>query len=218
MIDVKQDVNHPLIAPEGYPFIAVFGLLAVIGFFIHPLAGTVLLALALFVVSFFRNPKRPLPEGSGLVVCPADGKVLSIDVVDEHRFLHRRMRKICIFMSPLNVHINRVPVNGVIKKIVYMPGKFLAAYAPKASLENEQNAVIMESDQGDDILFIQIAGWLARRIVCHAKEGEHWKCGAKYGLIRFGSRVDVYIPESYKVDIEIGQMVRTGNTVLARKA
>ncbi|OGP10383.1 MAG: phosphatidylserine decarboxylase [Deltaproteobacteria bacterium GWA2_45_12] len=212
-----QTTNKDIIAREGFPFIALGFGLVLVGWLIHPILFVLFLALTLFVVSFFRNPKRACPEEHGILVVPADGKVLSIDTVQEDRFLKDRVKRVCIFMSPANVHVNRAPVSGLVEKVSYNKGKFFPAYAQKASLDNEQNAVVVRNEGGERILFIQIAGWLARRIVCYAKEGDVLKGGAIYGLIRFGSRMDVYFPMHYEVKVSIGQNVKAGETVLASK-
>lgn len=121
-----------------------------------------------------------------------------------------------IFMSPLNVHVNKIPVSGVVQEVKYNKGKYFPAFAEKASLDNEQNAIVVESEQGEKILFIQIAGWLARRIACYAKPGQHWNRGDLFGLIRFGSRVDVYLPLGHQILVQKGQKVKSGETILAQ--
>ncbi|MBI2340882.1 MAG: phosphatidylserine decarboxylase family protein [Deltaproteobacteria bacterium] len=209
--------KHSFIAREGYPLIAIAAAMAIVAWFIHWIAFGASAAVFVFVVYFFRNPRREVPCGNGLVVSPADGKVIGIEEVEEKRFIHSPMKRISIFMSPLNVHVNRVPVTGVVKKVSYNKGKFFPAFAEKASLDNEQNAVVMECGTGDPVLFVQIAGWLARRIVCHAREGEMWQKGAVYGLIRFGSRVDVYVPMSYTIDVSLNQRVKAGESVIAEE-
>lgn len=210
-----QCKTHHMIAPEGYPVIGVVLVLAVVLWFVHPIAFAVGMAGLVFTLYFFRNPKRSVPVGEGLVVSPADGKIINIAEVEEKRFLNSPMKRISIFMSPLNVHVNRVPVTGTVRKVSYNKGKFFPAFAEKASLDNEQNAVVMESKGGSPVLFVQIAGWLARRIVCHAREGENWNCGSIYGLIRFGSRVDVYLPLGYEIEVRIGDKVKAGESVIA---
>ena len=210
-----QCKNHHIIACEGYPIIAVATTLTAVAWFIHPVVFALFFAGLLFTLCFFRNPKRDVPQGDGLVVSPADGKVIDIVEMEEKRFLNSPMKRISIFMSPLNVHVNRMPVTGTIRRVSYNKGKFFPAFAEKASLANEQNAVVMEGKGGNPILFVQIAGWLARRIVCHAREGEVWNQGAIYGLIRFGSRVDVYVPVSYQVSVLLNERVKAGESVIA---
>lgn len=205
------------IAREGYPFlVGAFLISAAAFFFGGPTAGYVSILLPLFVANFFRDPERTTPDGADLVVSPADGKVLSIGEVEEGRYLNRRLKRICIFMSVMNVHVNRVPLSGRVKSVRYNPGKFLIGFAEKASLDNEQNAVIMEHISGREVLFVQIAGLIARRIVCYLTGGEQVVTGERFGLIRFGSRVDVYLPLEAETAVRQGQRVKAGETVLGR--
>lgn len=208
------------IAREGYPFIAIAFLIAAAAWIGGPWAGVPALALPAFVMNFFRDPERTPPPGENLVVSPADGKVISVTEVDEGRYLHRRMKRVCVFMNVFNVHVNRVPVSGRVKTIRYNPGKYLMGYAEKASLDNEQNAIVIEvasrDTPGKEILFIQIAGLVARRIVCYLKGGETVECGERFGLIRFGSRVDVYLPPEADVLVKEGQTVKAGETAIGR--
>ena len=223
------------IAREGYPFLLAALFLSAAAFlFGGPTAGGVSVLLPLFVANFFRDPDRTTPEGADLVVSPADGKVLSIGEVDEGRYLNRRLKRICIFMSVTNVHVNRVPASGRVKGVRYNPGKFLIGFAEKASLDNEQNAIIIETvasrdtalatardgsqAPGREVLFVQIAGFVARRIVCYLTGGEQVVAGERFGLIRFGSRVDVYLPLEAEVLVKEGQRTKAGETVLARLA
>ena len=204
-------------AREGYPFLlAALFITAAAFLFGGPIAGGISVVIPAFVANFFRDPNRTTPEGAGLVVSPADGKVLSIGEVDETRYLNRRLKRICIFMSVTNVHVNRIPVSGRVKGVRYNPGKFLIGFAEKASLDNEQNAVIIERSPGSEVLFVQIAGFVARRIVCYLTGGEQVATGERFGLIRFGSRVDVYLPLEADVLVQKGQRVTAGETVLGR--
>lgn len=205
------------IAREGYPFLLGALMISLAAFlFGGAVAGGVSLVLPLFVANFFRDPNRVVPEGEDLVVSPADGKVISIGEVEEERYLNRRLRRVCIFMSVTNVHVNRVPASGRIKAVRYHPGKFLIGFAEKASLDNEQNAVIIEQQSGREILFVQIAGFVARRIVCYLTGGEKVARGERFGLIRFGSRVDVYLPLDVEILVREGQKVKAGETVLGK--
>ncbi|MDO8518951.1 MAG: phosphatidylserine decarboxylase family protein [Deltaproteobacteria bacterium] len=206
-----------MIAREGYPFIGIALFLTVLGAFIHPFIAVFFAAGVLFTAYFFRNPKRRVPSDLNAVISPADGKIIVLDEMQEDRFLKERAKKISIFMSPLNAHINRVPVTGLVTDVAYNKGKFLTAFHEKASLANEQNAVVMKNAGGEKILFIQIAGWLARRIVCYLKPGESRTQGDIFGLIRFGSRMDVFVPVNYEIKVSMGEKVRAGETVLARK-
>jgi phosphatidylserine decarboxylase len=169
---------------------------------------------ALFLVWFFRNPNRVPPEGGQLLVSPADGKVVEIDPCREERFLHMDMTRVGIFMSPVDVHVNRMPCAGKIGAIHYFPGRYLMAYHPKASLENEHQAMVIESDRGMKLLVVQIAGFLARRIEGWVGSGEHLECGERFGLIRLGSKVDLYLPPSVRVQVKIGDRVRAGESVI----
>lgn len=205
------------LAREGAPFLLIaLGITVVSGLLGGAAAGLASLILPAYVILFFRDPERMPPEEEGLILSPADGKVISLSEIDEDRFLGKRLRRICIFMSLVNVHVNRAPLSGRVKKVKYRPGRFLVGFAEKASLDNEQNAVVMEGDKGEEILFVQIAGFIARRIVCYLKEGDSVDRGERFGLIRFGSRMDVYLPLSCKVLVQEGQKVKGGETPLAR--
>jgi len=178
-------------------------------------------ALALvFVVSFFRDPARDVPEGAGLVVAPADGRVVEVAEVDEPRFLRSRAHKVAIFMSPLNVHVNRAPCQGCVEMVEHRPGRFLNAADPAASAENESAAIVIaDAEQGRGRLLVrQVAGVLARRIVCAAAAGQHVRRGERIGMIKFGSRAEVYVPTDarFEVAVALGQRVRAGETVLGR--
>ncbi len=203
------------IAREGIPFILIaLGLSAIVFVLAGPIAGAVSLLLPAFVTNFFRDPERTPPAGEDLVVSPADGKVISIAEVDEVRYLNRRLKRVCVFMNVFNVHVNRVPVSGRVEAVRYNPGKFLMGYAEKASLDNEQNAIVIRKSEGRDVLFVQIAGLVARRIVCYLKGGERVARGERFGLIRFGSRVDVYLPIEAEVRVKVGDKVKAGESVL----
>ena len=205
------------IAPEGYPFIGISSAVTLLGWFVSPWIAVLFFALTLFVIYFFRNPKRVIPTDSAVVLSPADGKIIELADMREERFLKAEARKISIFMSPMDPHVNRVPVTGTVEEVSYNKGKFLTAFHEKASLANEQNAVVMKNEQGEKVLFIQIAGWLARRIVCYLKPGMRMAQGDIFGLIRFGSRMDVYVPMGYAIRVKMGERVKAGETVLAKK-
>lgn len=217
MVEGKNYIMAPSkgIAREGTPFIAIAFLIAAGAIWIGGPWSLPALILPAFVLNFFRDPERTPPAGEDLVVSPADGKVLSVTEVDEGRYLHRRMKRVCVFMNVFNVHVNRVPVSGQVKVVRYNPGKYLMGYAEKASLDNEQNAIVIEK-AGKDVLFIQIAGLVARRIVCYLKGGEAVDRGERFGLIRFGSRVDVYLPPEAEVLVKEGQTVKAGETAIGR--
>jgi phosphatidylserine decarboxylase len=204
------------LAPEGRRFVVIG--LVVTG--ITALYGAVELAvpagvLTLFIVNFFRDPERVVPPGDDLVTAPADGKVVAIvDQVEEPRFLQRTCRRVSIFMSPLNVHVNRVPVSGKVVAVRHQPGRFHAAFLDKASELNEQNAVVVEDARGERVLFVQIAGQLARRIVCHLRPGDTVERGARYGMIMFGSRLDLYLPAGVELRVRVGERVAAGSSVI----
>ncbi|HEY1468833.1 MAG TPA: phosphatidylserine decarboxylase [Candidatus Acidoferrum sp.] len=178
------------------------------------LAGAVLVALGLFVFYFFRDPERAIPSEPGLVVSPADGRV--VVVTDEERS-GRPGKRISIFLAIWNVHVNRSPAAGTIAKLEYKPGKFLAAWAEKASLENEQNVFTLASEHGE-VVFKQIAGWVARRVVSWKKPCDVVERGERVGLVRFGSRVDVWLAAEAEILVKVGQNVKGGSSVIARIA
>ena len=176
--------------------------------------GAVLAATTVFTAWFFRNPVRTVPQASNLVVSPGDGRVLAVVEEDEPRFLKDRAIRVSIFLSPLNVHINRTPCEGTVTSVAHYAGKFLVASRPGATLENEQTAVLIETDKGQRVLCVQVAGYVARRIVTWLKPGERVARGERYGLIRFGSRMDVYLPVSTEVKVAAGARVHGGESVI----
>ena len=176
----------------------------------------VFLALWLFLVSFFRNPKRTIDQyADDIVYCPADGKIVVIENTNESEVLKDERIQVSIFMSPLNVHVNRNPISGRVTFFKYHPGAFDKAWNPKASTENERTTVLIENPKGK-VLFRQIAGALARRIMWYVSQGDEVKQGEDMGFIKLGSRVDVFLPKDAKVEVEMGQMVSGNKTVLAR--
>jgi phosphatidylserine decarboxylase len=175
-------------------------------------AGLMLLGLGLFVFYFFRDPERTIPAEANAVVSPADGRVV---VVQEETNAGRPGKRVSIFLAIWNVHVNRSPAAGTIAKLEYKPGKFLAAWAEKASLENEQNVFTLESEHGE-IVLKQIAGWVARRVVSWKKQGDVVARGERIGLVRFGSRVDIWLPENTEIAVRVGENVKGGSTVVAR--
>jgi phosphatidylserine decarboxylase len=178
------------------------------------LLALLLTVVALWVAYFFRDPERSGERGETLVVSPADGRVMQITDVDEPGFVHGKTTRISIFMNVFNVHVNRYPVGGTVRYVHYNPGKFLNAAAEKSSLENEQMSVGLESG-GRKVLVRQIAGLIARRIVTYSKEGDVVRQGDRYGLIRFGSRVDVFVPVGSRLRVRVGAGTLSGVTVLA---
>jgi len=214
---------------EGYTTIAVsllfiFIVNAIISYRFSDIAwlrwSVYILSIALFliVLQFFRNPGRSFTSGNNLVICPADGKVVVIEETEEGEYFKDRRLQVSIFMSPVNVHINRNPISGVVKFFKYHPGKYLAAWNPKSSTENERTTVVVEHENGTPVLFRQIAGALARRIVWYVKEGDVVTQSKEFGFIKFGSRVDLFLPLGTKVNLELNQVVKGGITVLAELA
>ncbi|HEY6952166.1 MAG TPA: phosphatidylserine decarboxylase family protein [Bacteroidota bacterium] len=165
-------------------------------------------------VNFFRDPDRTTPSGESHIIAPADGKIVAVRQIDENEYLHSRATQISIFMSPLNVHVNRNPISGTVQHVRYVPGEYFAAYEDKASEKNEQMVVGLENAHGK-VLFKQIAGFLARRIVCSLKVGERVTAGERFGMIKFGSRVDVFVEEGSEVRVRVGDISVAGETILA---
>ena len=206
---------HPIIAREGWPFIAgAFALALLVHLFAGWLWALPVWLIALFVLQFFRDPPRVIPVLAGAVLAPADGRIVAVDKVQDP-FLAREALKVSVFMNVFNVHSNRSPVDGEIRDRQYFSGNFLNASLPKASLENERNALWIKTGDGRDVTCVQIAGLIAKRIVCHVKPGENLTRGQRFGFIRFGSRVDVYLPLGTKVNVGIGDKVRATETILA---
>lgn len=175
---------------------------------------TIALAFLGFTVNFFRDPNRTIPTGGNLVVSPADGKVILVKKVQEGEYFHSEVTQISIFMSPLNVHVNRNPISGTVRHLRYVKGEYFAAFEDKASEKNEQMIIGMEGERGK-VLFKQIAGFVARRIVCTLHVGDTVKAGERFGMIKFGSRVDVFIPTNAAVRVSVGDVAVAGETVLA---
>jgi len=174
----------------------------------------IVLAMTFFVVYFFRDPDRIIPNADGMVVSPADGKVIAVETVDESPFYEGGCKKISIFMSVFNVHVNRIPYEGTVKKIAYHPGKFIAANRNKASTDNERNAIFLETEKGDHITVVQIAGLIARRIICTVGSEQSVRRGQRLGMICFGSRVDLFVPPETDVGVGVGEHVKAGASIL----
>lgn len=208
-------------AKEGLSIILFLLLLAVIttggvwisGNFIFIFVAGLCWLIFLFTLYFFRDPERQVPPEQGIIVSPADGKIISIEQVRESEFIGNNTRKISIFMSPIDVHINRIPISGTIAYFRYMHGKFFAAYNPKASAMNEQTVIGIEN-QRIKILFKQIAGILARRIICNLGENQLVETGQRFGLIKYGSRVEIFLPPEVKLTVKEGQKAIGGETIL----
>jgi len=206
---------HPLIAKEGWPYLAVLGVLTLV---VHSLGGFTwswpLWILFFFVLQFFRDPQRIAPLGRDLVLSPADGRIVVVEVTQDP-YAKREALKISVFMNVFNVHSNRSAVNGLVKEIQYFPGKFVNADLDKASLENERNAMVIDANR-QIVTLVQVAGLIARRILCYVHVGDRLKAGERYGFIRFGSRVDVYLPLTAVPMVSVGDRVYATNTALAR--
>lgn len=204
-----------LIAKEGYPFIFGSFVLVLLFWALHVYSLTILfLLLTIFIVYFFRDPERTPPLEENAIISPADGKVIIAEKVYVEGHLKKEVLKISIFMTVFNVHVNRVPLDGEVIDIDYHPGKFLNASFDKASSENERNELLIRDKKGREILLVQIAGLIARRIVCYLSEGSKVVKGERFGLIRFGSRLDIYLPLEVELHVKVGQKVKAGETML----
>ncbi|MGH8851290.1 MAG: phosphatidylserine decarboxylase, partial [Casimicrobiaceae bacterium] len=206
---------HPIIAREGWVFIALAALAALalsyFGLWVPAIAAWLVVA---FIVQFFRDPPRAVPEASNAVLSPADGKVVAVGGARDP-YLERDALKISVFMNVVNVHSNRSPVDGVVRNKWYHPGRFVNAALDKSSLENERNALHIVTDAGVDVTCVQVAGLIARRILCYVGPGEALRRGQRYGFIRFGSRVDVYLPASAVPRVAPGDAIHATTTVIA---
>mgnify|MGYP001499734556 CR=1 FL=1 len=201
------------LAKDGFIFILPLLIITVLMFLISFYWATAIFGLGfLFVTWFFRDPERRIPNEPNVIVSPADGKIT--EIVTENEPINGRLcKRVTIFLSVFNVHVNRVPIEGTIEDIRYNSGKFLAAFNPKASMDNEQNLILINN--GRTHIFVkQIAGLIARRIVCWPKKGDHYESGQRYGLIRFGSRVDILLPENTKLSITCGDKVSGGKSII----
>jgi phosphatidylserine decarboxylase len=202
------------VASEGWPFIFPLAIVTALLFaFGWKNVGFVSLLLTLFVLFFFRDPDRSVPEGKGVVVSPADGKVIVVKDIYEPDYLKQDVKQISIFLSVFNVHVNRTPYGGTVEAVKYNPGRFHVASVDKASLDNEQTAMVIVNGK-DKILVKQIAGLIARRIVCHAKPGDTLKTGERYGLIRFGSRVDIFLPKDADLKVKVGDRIKGAQDII----
>lgn len=205
---------YPIVAREGWVFLAAtIAAAAVTSWLVGWWSAPFWLA-ALFVLQFFRDPARQAPGDVHTVVSPADGRVVAVERAQDP-YLEREAIKLSVFMNVFNVHSNRSPVDGEVKKRWYNPGRFLNAALDKASLENERNALWLRTAEGADVTCVQVAGLIARRILCHVREGDTLARGQRFGFIRFGSRVDVYVPVDAKLVAALGDKVYASNTVIA---
>lgn len=210
--------RYPLLAREGWPHIVIVGIAAVA---VHYFGGAWIAApfwlALLFVLQFFRDPVRVIPDAPGLLVCPADGRVIAVGEVDDP-YLKRRALRISIFMNVFDVHSNRMPVAGKVMQAWYHRGRFLNAALDKASEANERNALWLRTGEGRDLVVVQVAGLIARRILCYVRPETEVQRGERYGFIRFGSRVDVYLPTDTRPRVQLGDKVKGGSDVLAEFA
>jgi phosphatidylserine decarboxylase len=219
-------------SPDGYPFIFGSLLLTVIisvfliwdyrsgnynvTFYSLLFVSCFFSVITIFMAFFFRDPERKIPGGEGIFVSPADGKVILIQGVYEKDYLKSESKEISIFMSPFNVHVNRAPSDGKVSVVKHSPGKFMAAFKDDSSIKNE-NIVMVLDNEGGRVLVRQVAGFLARRAVCKAEIGDMLKRGERYGIIKFGSRLDVYLPKDTKIKVTLGEKVKAGETVIGEK-
>ena len=212
---IDMDYPHPIIAREGWPFLAAAVIVAV---FVAVFAGVwwsaPLWLVALFILQFFRDPARRVPDAANAVVSAADGRVVAVEKTRDP-YLDRDALKISVFMNVFNVHSNRAPVDGEVVNAWYHAGSFVNAALDKASLENERNALLIRTPAGADVTCVQIAGLIARRILCYVKPGDRLARGQRYGFIRFGSRVDVYLPPDAQPRTTVGAVVYATETILA---
>lgn len=203
------------IAKEGIPFVGITaGGTLVAGLLGWTIPAVIAGGFTLFTAWFFRNPARVIPPGSGLVVAAGDGKVVAIEEEFEPRFMKEKSIRLSIFLNVFDVHINRVPCEGIVERVQYQAGAFLVASKPEATLKNEQNAILVRTAQGAKVVCVQVAGLIARRIVCWVSQGDRVQRGERYGLIRFGSRMDTFLPLGSTMKVSVGDRVKGGETVV----
>ncbi|HET6460214.1 MAG TPA: phosphatidylserine decarboxylase family protein [Syntrophales bacterium] len=207
-------MNHnSIIVPEGLPFIIPLGIFTLIFFLFRITWGAMIFFIATcFVTWFFRNPEREFADGTNAVISPADGEIVKIEEGVQNDLLNGPAQKISVFMNVFNVHVNRMPYSGTVAAIKYDKGNFFSANLDKASKLNEKNSVLVDTDDGKKILTVQIAGLVARRIECWVKEDMHVRKGERFGMIRFGSRLEVFLPHDAVISVAIGDKVRAGET------
>ena len=211
---MDRAVGVPIVK-EGFPFLGIgAGVALLLGLLGWTVVAVAAAGLTLFAAWFFRNPARVIPQGPGLVVAPGDGTVIAIEEEFESRFLKDRSVRLTIFLNVFDVHVNRIPCEGVVEDIQYQRGAFLLASNPEATLKNEQNALFLRTAQGAKVLCVQVAGLIARRIVCWLSPGDRVMRGERFGLIRFGSRMDTYLPLGTELKVAVGQRVKGGETIV----
>jgi len=206
--------TYPIIAREGWERLAVGFIVSLFASF--TIGGwSILFWIGFaFMLQFFRDPPRRIPDDTRSIVAPASGKIIRIEQIDDP-YLDRPCTKVSIFMNVFSVHSNLIPVEGTIKERWYSPGKFFNAAVDKASTDNERNALWLQTEEGQDIVFVQVAGLIARRILCYVEPGDIVETGYRYGFIRFGSRVDLYLPQDIELNVRLGQWVDSGNDTIA---
>lgn len=210
--------TFPSIHKEGHKFIFIFSGVSVVLYAIWPPFGVLGFAATLWCIYFFRDPDRVVPDGDNFIVSPADGVVQKIEKVsppEEFELEGKKISRVSIFLNVFNVHVNRVPIAGKIEKIIYNEGKFLSANLDKASDENERNSIVIKTKDNLKLAFVQIAGLVARRIICDVEEKQEVATGQRYGIIRFGSRVDIYLPDGVNPLVAEGQIAIGGETIIA---
>jgi len=210
-------MNHrELVAREGWPFVLFCIIISILLYFLAGYIGAVIgLVLAVFCVFFFRNPKREIPNGRGIVVAPADGQIMDITTMVEDRFIYANTQRVRIFLSIFNVHVNRNPIAGKVEWVEKVAGEYLPAYRDEASYKNVRNYLGISTEWGR-IMVVQITGLIARRLVCWVHPGDTMQTGDRFGLIRFGSCTEIYLPEKVNITVKPGQKVKGGETVIAR--
>jgi phosphatidylserine decarboxylase len=218
-MSAASDRKRGPIVPQGYPLILAGVVLIFLGVIGHWPWLTVLGCLASgFFLYFFRDPERRIPGGPETIVSPADGKVVEVDEVQENEFLKGSARRVAIFMNVFDVHVNRSPVAATVSKMQHRPGEYKAAFRQDAALRNEQHAMVLKTEAGRQVLVVQIAGLLARRIIPFVKSGQQLARGERFGMICFGSRVDVYLPREADIQVKVGDRVKAGSSIIGRWA
>jgi phosphatidylserine decarboxylase len=210
-----KNYPHPIIAREGWPFLAISLVLAIAATVWCAAWSSPLWIIFIFVLQFFRDPGREIPQETGAVLSPCDGRVIKVERAQDP-YGQRDAILVSVFMNVFNVHSNRSPAAGTVQKVQYFPGTFVNADLDKASTENERNAVVLKTSDGQTVTFVQVAGLIARRILCYIKAGDVLARGQRYGFIRFGSRVDTYLPLTATVKVAIGDKVSATTTILAQ--
>ena len=220
MSDLRDALNRVIVPinKEGYFIIAVSAIITFLLFIVDEFLGEIGLILTLFIIYFFRDPIRVSPDESNVVLASADGVVDKVEEAEAPKELkldsNEKFNRVSIFLSTFNVHVQRIPMSGKIEKLEYIQGKFLNITNDKYHEDNERQLCLMKTKQGFDVIFVQIAGMVARRIVCNLKEGQEVKAGEKFGCIKFGSRVDVYLPKNIELKVKVGQTMIAGETVI----